>query len=92
MHIHDIIASVAAICTTIAFLPQVILVLKTKNTDAISFVMYTVFIIGVALWFLYGLITLQWPIIISNIITFGLAFVIWFSKLLSIKEKSKRIL
>ena len=90
MQTHDIVASIAAVCTTIAFLPQVLLVLKSKNTDSISFVMYSVFITGVILWLVFGIMTLQWPIIIANIITFIFAFIIWFSKLKSI-QKGKKI-
>ncbi|MBC7388681.1 MAG: SemiSWEET transporter [Opitutaceae bacterium] len=86
MHLHDIIGSIAAICTTIAFIPQVILVLKTRNTDSISFIMYSIFITGVALWAVFGYMTMQWTIIIANIITFILAFIIWFSKLVSIQK------
>ena len=89
MQIHEIIGSLAAICTTVAFVPQVILVLKTKNTDSISFIMYSIFIAGVALWAVFGYMTLQWPVIIANIITFILAFIIWFSKLLSILRGRK---
>ena len=89
MQIQEIIGSLAAVCTTVAFVPQVILVLKTKNTDSISFIMYSIFIAGVALWGVFGYMTLQWPIIIANIITFILAFIIWFSKLLSILKGRK---
>ena len=89
MKLHDLVASLAAICTTIAFLPQVILVLKTRNTDSISFVMYSVFTVGIILWTIFGILTWQWTIIIANIITFIFAFIIWFSKLLSIQKGRK---
>ena len=44
----------AAICTTIAFVPQVIRVAETGNTDGISLYMYIIFVIGILSWFTYG--------------------------------------
>jgi MtN3 and saliva related transmembrane protein len=35
--------------------------------------MYSVFTIGVALWLVYGILLLSWPLIIANIITLALA-------------------
>lgn len=69
----DIIGSIAATLTTVAFVPQVLHVLKTKNTEAISFAMYLVFCCGVAMWLVYGLMIGSWPIIIANSVTIGLA-------------------
>jgi len=91
MQAVDYIASLAAICTTLAFIPQVYLVLKTRNTDSISFLMYSVFITGVFLWGIFGIMTWQWPIIVANFVTFILAFIIWLTKLLNIR-KSRRFL
>jgi MtN3 and saliva related transmembrane protein len=73
MNIADLIATIAATFTTAAFIPQAVLVWKTKNTISISFLMYSVFISGLILWTVYGFITWQWPIIIANIITVSIA-------------------
>ncbi len=64
-----IIGTTAAILTTIAFLPQVVLVLKTKQTRDISLVMYLIFTSGVILWLYYGILIEQAPIIFANIVT-----------------------
>ena len=64
-----LIASIAAVCTTIAFLPQTIKTIKTKHTQDLSLGMYTIFAIGVFLWFLYGLLVKALPIILANGIT-----------------------
>lgn len=45
----QLIGPVAAILTTISFVPQVIQVLKTKNTEGISLGMYALFVSGVFL-------------------------------------------
>jgi MtN3 and saliva related transmembrane protein len=72
----QIIGFVAAACTTISFVPQVIKTLKTKETKGISLIMYSVFTFGVFLWLLYGLFIRDIPIIISNTITVALAFIV----------------
>ena len=66
----------AGICTTLAFVPQVIKVWKSKNVDGISLSMFIIFIIGVLCWLMYGLILNQKPLIIANFITLLLAILI----------------
>ena len=65
-----VLGMVAACLTTYAFLPQAIIVIKTKNTKAISLVTYIVLNIGIILWFIYGLILGEIPIILANFVTF----------------------
>lgn len=60
----------AATCTTIAFLPQVIKIAKTKHTKDISLGMYCILLIGVFSWLLYGIFIHDIPIIVANAITF----------------------
>jgi MtN3 and saliva related transmembrane protein len=52
-----IIGYAAAACTTLAFVPQVLKILRERSTDDISAGMYTVYIVGVALWLAYGVLT-----------------------------------
>lgn len=63
----------AAVCTTSAFLPQVLMVWRQRGAPGISNGMYTMFIFGVALWFTYGIRIGSWPVIIANGITLVLA-------------------
>ena len=69
----DMIGLVAAMLTTISFLPQTLLVLRTGRTDGISLCMYALFTTGVAGWLLYGLLLGSLPIIAANAITLALA-------------------
>lgn len=64
---------VAATLTTLAFVPQAVKTLRTRDTRSISVQMYVVFTIGVAFWLVYGIVLRSWPMIIANIITFLLA-------------------
>ena len=76
MSITTIIGLLAAIATTSSFLPQAIKTIKTKNTLGISLGMYSIFSFGTLLWFIYGIMDHDWPIIIANGITLIFACVI----------------
>ena len=72
----DIVGSLAAILTTVSFLPQAWHSFKTKDVSGVSLGMYSVFTVGVALWLVYGLLLRAWPIVVANVITLGLAVAI----------------
>ncbi len=76
MPLAEIIGGVAAALTTASFLPQAIKVVRTRETDAVSLAMYTMFTMGVTLWGIYGLMTMQWSIILANAVTVVLASII----------------
>ena len=77
----QLIGPLAAILTTISFVPQVIQVLKTKNTEGISLGMYALFVSGVFLWLIHGIMIQDWPIIAANAVTFVLASIVLYTKL-----------
>ena len=77
----DSIGYIAAVCTTVAYVPQAIKVYKTKRTNDISIGMFTLMTIGVLLWFLYGISVGAYPIIIANFITFILSLYIFIMKI-----------
>lgn len=70
------IGILAGALTTIAFLPQVMRIFKTKHTKDLSLITFSIFTIGVFLWFVYGLLLKEIPIIVANGITFILSTVI----------------
>lgn len=73
MSVQEWIGGIAAIFTTCSFIPQVWRVWRTRHTQDISLLMYTLFTVGVALWLAYGILLGAWPIIIANSITLLLA-------------------
>jgi len=73
---NELIGFIAAVCTTFAFLLQVIKVWKTKQTKDLSLRMYTIMFIGICLWFVYGLRINSLSIILANIVTGVLVFTI----------------
>jgi MtN3 and saliva related transmembrane protein len=80
---------VAAVLTTISFVPQVMLTLRTRDVSGISLLMYSCFTVGVGLWLLYGLSLGNWPIVVANAITFSLALSILVMKVLSLLPGSR---
>ena len=81
MILQSIIGYFAAFCTSISFLPQVILIIKTKNTSAISLPMYFIYISGVILWLVYGVLIHDKVVVIANIFTLFLSSIVLFFKL-----------
>ncbi len=69
----EVIGYIAATLTTLSFLPQALLTLKTRNTESLSLSMYSLFTTGVLLWLIYGLSISDKAIIFANSITFLLA-------------------
>jgi MtN3 and saliva related transmembrane protein len=69
----DLLGLLAGALTTLAFVPQVRKAWKSGQTRDISLAMFTAFTLGVALWLVYGLWLGSWPLILSNIVTLGLA-------------------
>ena len=72
---------VAAALTTVAFVPQAVKTLRTRDTRAISLGMYMVFTVGLCFWLAYGIALGSWPMILSNIVTLALALLILALKL-----------
>ncbi len=81
MTFTDAIGFISATFTTVAFVPQVIRVWKTKSARDVSLGMYALFNTGVALWLCYGLLIESWPIIVANSITLILACSVMVMKL-----------
>jgi MtN3 and saliva related transmembrane protein len=81
INLTEWIGYVAAALTTSSFVPQALLILRTRDVTGISVGMYWTFTLGVALWLVYGWQMQAWPLIIANSITFALAATILITKL-----------
>jgi MtN3 and saliva related transmembrane protein len=71
-----LIGLVAAALTVVAFFPQLIKVWKTRSTRDISLGMFSLFSFAVFLWFVYGLLISNLPVIVANLLVFVQAFII----------------
>jgi len=72
---------IAGALTTVAFIPQVIKIWKTKHATDISLGMFAIFSCGVLLWLFYGIEIDAIPVIVANAITLGLSLTILFFKI-----------
>ena len=71
-----IVGLIAAAFTTVALLPQLIKVWKTKSTKDISIGMFMLYCGGVLLWFIYGVFRNDLAIILANSLAFIQALII----------------
>ena len=76
-----ILGLIAAFCTSVSFLPQVIHTIRTRSTHDISLRMYSLYTGGIFLWLVYGVMLRDIPLIASNSMTFILAGTILLLKL-----------
>ena len=66
MELVAYIGLIAAFLTTVSSLPQVIKTIRLKETRDISFWMWTFLSCGIVLWFIYGILKNDLPIILAN--------------------------
>jgi MtN3 and saliva related transmembrane protein len=81
MEMPHVIGIIAAVFTTASFVPQVVRTLRTRDTSAISFWMYLLFVIGILLWLTYGILRTDPVIISANAVTLVLAGIVLIMKI-----------
>ncbi len=77
----EVFGYIAAVLTTLAFLPQLIKTVKSKKAEDVSLTTLIMFITGVGSWIIYGLKINSKPILIANVITFSLNLLILIFKI-----------
>ena len=77
---QDALGFAAGALTTIAFVPQVYRIVKTRSAHDISWLMFGTFSVGVCLWLWYGIRAGALPLIVANVVTLSLAVTILFLK------------
>ena len=83
----DLIGFLAALLTTVAFLPQLYKTWVTKSANDVSLIMLILFTTGLILWIIYGIKINSIPILVANIITFIFNFSILILKITYRKSK-----
>jgi len=66
------IGLLAATCTTVSFMPQVVRAWRTRSTQDISAWMFVLLVTGNALWLVYGTLIGDLPLVAANVITLAL--------------------
>jgi MtN3 and saliva related transmembrane protein len=69
----EVIGMVAGTLTTIAFVPQVLRIYRTKSARDVSYLTFGIFSVGVVLWLIYGVLIRSPAIVAANVVTLLLA-------------------
>ncbi len=60
------LGTAAGVFTTVGTLPQIVKAIRTHSVGDVSVWTYITLAAGVSLWTAYGLLQLDWPIIVTN--------------------------
>ena len=81
MHESQYLGYAAGIITTLAFLPQALRIIRTRQTRDISLLWALAMNTGIVLWLLYGIAKNDLPMIGANSITLVLLMIILYCKM-----------
>lgn len=85
-----VLGLIAASFTTLAFVPQAVKTIKTKDTSGLSFHMYLMNTVGLFLWLVYGIYEKDLPLIVANSISVVLAAIILYNKVRNMKLNNEK--
>jgi MtN3 and saliva related transmembrane protein len=68
LHI-ELVGSLAAVITTLCWIPQIIKIARHRDTASISLSMNISLVFGVFLWLIYGMMIGSWPVMAANGVT-----------------------
>ncbi len=80
MALLDYTGYLAALCTTGAYVPQVLRVWRTRSTKDISLRTFALLVTGLVLWLVYGVWRGEVPLVLANGVTLTLAGTILYFK------------
>jgi MtN3 and saliva related transmembrane protein len=72
----ETLGMIAGTLTTIAFVPQVLKIYRTKSAKDVSYLMFSIFSTGICFWLIYGILIRSTPIIAANAVTLTLSVII----------------
>ena len=85
-----IIGTIAAICTTVGFIPQIIRGIKTRELSDVSPIMLTLLLVGCSLWLIYGIHLKNLIIALANGFTLSFVVTIFLLRVMYKRNNSKR--
>ena len=65
----NIIGTIASICLILGYMPQAIHTMRTRDTDGIALPTFLMTGLGSIFFAIQGLLTDNWPLLITNVIT-----------------------
>jgi MtN3 and saliva related transmembrane protein len=72
----ELVGAAAAVIGTLAWVPQALKTIRTRQTRDISLITQSSIAIALLLWLVYGVMIGSWPLIAANVVTFTLVGVI----------------
>jgi MtN3 and saliva related transmembrane protein len=87
MSLVTLIGSLAALCSTVSFVPQAWKIIRTRDTSGLSARMYAVTVAGFSLWLAYGILLGEWPLIVTNAVCLALSAFILMMRILPQRKK-----
>src|SRR5262245_36035730 len=81
MALDTFIGTLAAIGTTVSYVPQLKKCWDTGSAGDLSLRMFAILAVGVSLWIVYGVLKSDWVIIVANVVSLALLSGILFFKL-----------
>lgn len=85
--IGELLGYASGACTTIAFLPQTIKSIRSRNVSGLSLSMYVIYCIGLIFWILYGVYLHSFQMILFNGVTLLFNSIILYMIIKNIKNK-----
>lgn len=77
-----LVGAMASVASVASFAPQAWKVIRTRDTSSLSSAMCGLTVVSCSLWFAYGIMLGQWPLIVTNGICSALSGFILTMKLL----------
>ena len=77
---HDALGLAAGALTTIAFVPQIVRIARSRSAHDISWWLFIMLAAGSMLWLWYGVSVESLPLIATNVIALVLQFTLFFLK------------
>jgi MtN3 and saliva related transmembrane protein len=77
---NEIIGFVAGSVVSLAFIPQIVQMLRSKNTKAVSFSTYLMYGLGSGIWVFYGIRIKSLSLIVFNCMTFIISILVLYFK------------
>jgi len=81
MELVTLLGFLGAVLTTACFVPQVIKIIRSKQTKDISLLMYIALVTGFSLWLAYGIILKNGPLVLANSFSLTFALIILITKI-----------
>jgi MtN3 and saliva related transmembrane protein len=67
----EAIGLTASVLLSVSAIPQIVKSLRTKRAEDLSLAMIVLFLVGFALWIVYGWLIRSVPVIITNTVSLG---------------------